>query len=55
MEFESLLYVPAEAWARKHIKHSSQYPHFPEPSYETGSNRELWKDRLNRKSPSTFL
>lgn len=44
MEFESLLYAPAKAWARKHKKDPSQYPHFPDPSYETGSNRELWKD-----------
>lgn len=44
MEFEALLYVPAKAWARKHQKDPNQYPHFPEPSYETGSNRELWND-----------
>lgn len=44
MALESLLYVPAKAWARKHKKDPSQYPDFPEPSFETGSNRELWKD-----------
>ncbi|WP_085833393.1 DUF4240 domain-containing protein [Clostridium merdae] len=42
MEFEALLYVPAKAWAKKHQQDPSQYPHSPQPSYETGSNQELW-------------
>lgn len=44
MEFEALLYIPAKAWAKKHQQDPSQYPHSPEPSYETGSNKELWNN-----------
>lgn len=40
--FEALLYVPAKAWAKKHQQDPSQYPHSPEPSYETGSNKKNW-------------
>lgn len=42
MEFEAVLYAPAKAWARKHKKDISEYPHFPGVSYETGSNQEYW-------------
>ncbi len=42
MEFESLLYVPARAWALKHRKPEEQYPHTAPISYETGSNQEQW-------------
>lgn len=41
-EFESILYVPHLAWAKKHKADSGDYPHIPEISYETGSNEELW-------------
>lgn len=44
MEFEAILYVPAEAWARKHKKDPSEYPHIASPSYETGSNKEYWNE-----------
>lgn len=43
MEFEALLSVPHEAWAVKHKKEASQYPHIPPVSYETGSNVDGWK------------
>lgn len=43
MEFESLLYVPSSAWAKKHNKDASEYPHAPSVSYETGSNIDGWK------------
>lgn len=41
-EFESLLYLPCRAWAKKHKADPRDYPHIPEISYETGSNKELW-------------
>lgn len=41
-EFESILYVPHRAWAKKHQADPGDYPHFPEISYETGSNKALW-------------
>lgn len=41
-EFESVLYVTHLAWAKKHQADSGDYPHFPEISYETGSNEALW-------------
>lgn len=41
-EFEAILYVPHLAWAKKHQADSGDYPHFPEISYETGSNETLW-------------
>jgi len=39
--FESLLYLPQEAWTMKHGE-DSQYPHFHEVWYETFSNPEGW-------------
>ena len=42
MEFESLLYVPANAWAIKHEKDAAEYPHLSPLSYETGSNKDAW-------------
>lgn len=44
-EFEAILYAPAEAWARKHKKDPSEYPHIAAPSYETGSNKECWNEK----------
>lgn len=44
-EFESILYVPHRAWAQKHQADSGDYPHFPEISYETGSNEALWPNK----------
>lgn len=41
-DYEPILYVPHLAWAKKHKADSGDYPHFPEISYETGSNEELW-------------
>ena len=43
LEFESILYVPHRAWAKKHQADPGDYPHFPEISYETCSNKEHWK------------
>lgn len=43
MEFEALLYVPQEAWSKKHNADSNEYPHVPPTSYETGSNEQGWK------------
>lgn len=43
MEFESLLYVPRRAWARKHHRDAGEYPHLPPLSCETGSNQEGWR------------
>lgn len=42
MEFEAILYVSSEAWAKKHNKAVSEYPHLAEFSYETGSNTDKW-------------
>ena len=42
-EFESILYVPREAWAKKHGKNMQDFPHISPQSYETGSNTEAWK------------
>ncbi len=44
-EYEPILYVPHRAWAQKHQADSGDYPHFPEISYETGSNETLWPDK----------
>lgn len=42
LEFEAILYAASTAWARKHGAEMDDYPHFPEPSYETYDNREGW-------------
>lgn len=42
LEFEAILYVPHRAWAKKHQADPGDYPHFPEISYETCSNKKLW-------------
>ena len=42
LEFESILYLPALAWAQKHHESMDEYPHVPEPNYESGSNTLLW-------------
>lgn len=44
MEFEAILYAPAKAWARKHDREMSEYPHIASPSYETGSNEDCWRE-----------
>lgn len=44
LEFESILYVPMDAWAKKYDKDVSDYPHLAEPSYESCSNEQLWGD-----------
>ncbi len=41
--FESILYVPCNAWARKHGKEPQDYPYITKLSYESGSNKEGWK------------
>lgn len=43
MEFESLLYVPEDAWMLKHQWSEDKYPHDSPLSFETGSNKEGWK------------
>lgn len=43
MEFESLLYVPQNAWQVKYGEAGEEYPHIPPLSFETGSNEEGWK------------
>lgn len=43
MEFESILSVPEDAWAKKHNKDVNEYPHLSAISYETGSNADGWK------------
>lgn len=43
IEFESILYVAREAWAKKHGKNMQDFPHISPKSYETGSNTEGWK------------
>lgn len=43
MEFESLIYVPARAWAVKHQKSVDEYSHSCAHSFETGSNEDGWK------------
>jgi hypothetical protein len=43
MEFESLLYLPRDAWALKNKKDSSEYPHETAHCFETGSNKNLWQ------------
>lgn len=45
-EFEAILYAPAKAWARKYGKDIDEYPHIPNPDYETGSNTAAWGDKL---------
>ena len=42
MEFESLLYVSARAWAIKHQREESEFPYCSPVSYETGSNVDAW-------------
>ena len=44
LEFESILYLPIDAWSKKHKKSPELYPHIAEYSYETGRNSELWEN-----------
>ena len=39
MEFEAVLYVAREAWAKKHGTSTEDFPHISPVSYETGSNK----------------
>ncbi len=41
-EFESLLYAPSIAWAKKHNEDELSYPYTTKKSYETGSNAAQW-------------
>ena len=43
MEFEAILYVARDAWAKKHGKSAKDFPHISSISYETGSNKDGWK------------
>lgn len=45
-EFEAILYVTRDAWAKKHGKPASEFPHVSPVSYETGSNKDGWIDSL---------
>lgn len=45
-EFEAILYVAREAWAKKHDKPDREFPHISPVSYETGSNKDGWIDSL---------
>ncbi|MCI8422375.1 MAG: DUF4240 domain-containing protein [Lawsonibacter sp.] len=51
MEFEALLYVPGQAWARKHRQEEDAYPHVPPVSLETGSNLDGWKKPNSWEGP----
>ena len=44
LEFESLLYIPSTAWAKKHNSQPDDYPYLTKTSYETGSNSALWEE-----------
>ena len=48
LEFESALYIPAEAWAKKNKKDSGDYPHITKYSFESFSNIKNWP-HLNNK------
>jgi len=41
-EFESVLYLASNAYERK-TKGQEEYPHIPEPSFETYSNQVAWE------------
>lgn len=43
MEFESLLYVPQNAWKLRYHNEDDEYPYIAPLSYETGSNTEGWR------------
>ena len=43
LEFESILYVPCNAWAKKHNCQSDDYPYLTKTSYESGSNENMWE------------
>lgn len=42
LEFESILYVPQIAWAKKHNETEENYPYLTKVSFESGSNRSIW-------------
>ena len=49
LSFESILSVPAFAWARVHGKPENEYPHTTNYCYETMSNIEGWKGKTERE------
>lgn len=49
LSFESILSVPAFAWARVHGKPENEYPHTTKYCYETMSNIEGWKGKTERE------
>ena len=42
IDFESLLFLPIEAWMKKTKRDEDDYPHFHEPNYESCSNTANW-------------
>lgn len=42
LEFESILYTPRLAWAKKHKCAVDDYPYLTKVSYESKSNEKLW-------------
>ena len=42
LEFESILYVPEEAWNLKHKDDLNEYEYIPKYNYESRSNIDLW-------------
>jgi hypothetical protein len=43
LEFESMLYVPQMAWAKKHNDEEENYPYQTQTDVESGSNTDLWR------------
>lgn len=54
LEFETLLSIPARAWARCHHKQSNEYPYLTKYCYETMSNKEGWKE-VSEDDIDTYL
>ena len=53
-EFEAILYVARDAWARKHGKSASEFPHISPVSYETGSNKAGWENEYMFRDKKTL-
>jgi hypothetical protein len=49
MEFESLLYIPVLAWAKKHNSKEDDYPYLSKTSYESGSNAKMWGNNHKKR------
>jgi len=47
LDFESLLFLPIEAWVKKMKQDEDDYPHLQEPDYESFSNTANWPN-LNK-------